>query len=288
MSRLSKFFQLKNGSRIEYTLVGSGKPILLFHGGHSDCHEELGYSNLLEQGYSILTPSRAGYGKTSKELGLSLDSACEAYYQLLNALQISKVHVIAVSAGGPTGITFAAKYPTRVSSLILQSAVAQKWHDQNDTTYKAARILFHPSREKYTWRLLSYLSGRVPKVVVKQMLPSFSKLPADEIMLQWNEDDIDQFSAMIQRQRSHHGFMFDLRQTASSLVPEMKSILCPTLIMHSKYDNAVLPEHAYAAQYHISGSQLCLLESWGHLIWLGRGADSVHKKLNSFLTAVDS
>lgn len=36
MSRVSKQFQLKNGSTIEYTLVGLEKPIVHFHGGHSN------------------------------------------------------------------------------------------------------------------------------------------------------------------------------------------------------------------------------------------------------------
>ncbi len=69
-----------DGLTIEYSRVGEGKPkpILVMHGGHSNCREEFGYRDLYESRFSIITPSRAGYGRTSKEIGDSLELAC--YY----------------------------------------------------------------------------------------------------------------------------------------------------------------------------------------------------------------
>jgi pimeloyl-ACP methyl ester carboxylesterase len=89
---------------LEYSVTGEGSPILLFHGSHSSCLEEFGYQRLLASGYSIITPSRAGYGRTSAISDLG--QACTIYKLLLDHLNLEKVHVIAVSAGGPTGILF--------------------------------------------------------------------------------------------------------------------------------------------------------------------------------------
>ncbi|WNS44142.1 alpha/beta hydrolase [Paenibacillus sp. MMS20-IR301] len=285
MPKITQMLQLDHGTAMEYTVTGAGQPILLFHGGHSNCQEDFGYKNLLEQGYCIITPSRPGYGKTSKKLGCSLESACEIYLRLIDHLNFSKVHVIAVSAGGPSGIKFASRYPGRVSSLTLQSAVTKEWHN-NDITYKAARILFHPRTEKYTWKLISFLSSRFPKVMLKQMLPSFSTLPVTEILKQFSRQDIEQFVAMNQRQRSGHGFILDLEQNASLSHSDLQSVLCPTLIIHSKNDHTVVPGHAITAHEHILQSKLCLLETWGHLIWIGSGAQIVNATLNSFLLEI--
>lgn len=92
---------------IEYSVIGEGKPIFVFHGGHSNCNEEFGYKGLVENGYSIITPSRAGYGKTSEVIGESLTTACKYYAKLLDHLRIEQIHILAISAGGPTGIRFA-------------------------------------------------------------------------------------------------------------------------------------------------------------------------------------
>ena len=53
--------------------------------------------------------------------------------------------------------------------------------------------------------------------------------------------------------------------------------------MHSKNDSAVPLEHAYFAHNNIEKAELCLLDSWGHLIWLGDKASEVNKKVVSFL-----
>ncbi|ETT32948.1 alpha/beta hydrolase [Paenibacillus sp. FSL P4-0338] len=283
MPRIAQTFKLETGADIEYTVVGRGEPVFILHGGHSNCQEDFGYKILLENGYSIITPSRPGYGRTSNELGSSLDAACKAYEQLLDHLNLTKVHIIAVSAGGPSGLTFAARYPHRVHSLTLQSAVSKAWHSHEDTTYKAAKRLFHPRTEKYTWKLLSVFSRSFPNFILKQMVPSFSSLPVSQVMQQFTQEDVKQFAAMNQRQRSGHGFMLDLEQLAWFEPSGLPAILCPTLIIHSKYDQAVLPAHAYAAFELIPQAELCLFESWGHLIWLGKDADTMNRKLIDFL-----
>ncbi len=60
------------GKDIEYSIIGKEIPILIFHGGHSNCHEKLGYEALVQQGFSLITPSRSGYGSTYKAIGESL------------------------------------------------------------------------------------------------------------------------------------------------------------------------------------------------------------------------
>ncbi|WP_407939191.1 alpha/beta fold hydrolase [Oceanobacillus salinisoli] len=229
---------------MEYSVIGEGKPIFVLHGGHSNCKEEFGYKALIENGYSIITPSRPGYGRTSKEIGASLETASTYYAKLLSDLKIDKVHVIAISAGGPSGIFFASKYPDLVSTLTLQSAVTKQWLTTKDKEYKAAKILFHPKTEKYTWNLISFMNNR---------------------------------------QRSGEGFFIDLDQVNTLLTKDLERITCPTFIMHSKHDGSVPLEHAQHAHENIPSSELCLLDAWGHLIWLGESADVTDEKLIDFL-----
>src|SRR5699024_2952036 len=116
-----------DGHTIEYSITGKeGEPVLVMHGGHSNCFEEFGYNSLIKKGFMIITPSRAGYGNTSKEIGGSLPSACDYYVRLLNHLGIEKVHVLSISAGGPSGLYLTSYYPERVKTLTLQSAITKE------------------------------------------------------------------------------------------------------------------------------------------------------------------
>ncbi|WP_404451919.1 alpha/beta hydrolase [Virgibacillus necropolis] len=274
-----------DGQTIEYSMIGKdGEPVLVMHGGHSNCYEEFGYDSLIKNDFMIITPSRAGYGRTSKEIGESLTKACDYYVELLNHLGIEKVHVLSVSAGGPSGLYFASHYPKRVKTLTLQSAVTKEWHTPKDKIYKLAQILFRPSSEKIIWKFTSSMSNRFPKFIFKQMIPSFSKLSYKQIKDKMMDEDIDEVRKMNNRQRSGYGFLIDLLQTKEITSKDLKAISSPTLIMHSKHDGAVSLEHAHYAHQQILGSKLCILESWGHLIWLGEGSKDIKGKLVDFLT----
>jgi esterase/lipase len=53
--------------------------------------------------------------------------------------------------------------------------------------------------------------------------------------------------------------------------------------MHSEHDGAVPLDHAYYAYNNIPTAELCILDNWGHLIWLGKEAIEVNRKTVNFL-----
>ncbi len=185
-----------DGLTIEYSVVGTGEPILVMHGGHSNCREEFGYEVLVENGYMMITPSRPGYGGTSKEIGESIILACEYYSKLLKHLHIDKVHLVAISAGGPSGIHFAANYPEQIQSLILQSAVTKEWLTPKDIEYKVAKIIFRPNVEKYTWKMISMMNNAFPTFIFQQMFPAFSKLKYKDATAKLHQDDVEAIRKM--------------------------------------------------------------------------------------------
>ncbi|WP_173915237.1 alpha/beta fold hydrolase [Halobacillus sp. Marseille-Q1614] len=282
MKRIHGEFMINHLS-MEYSIAGEGEPVLVFHGGHSNSYEEFGYEELVGNGFSMITPSRAGYGNTSKEIGETLSLACDYYSKLLHHLHIEKVHVIAVSAGGPTGILFAKKFPHLTRSLTLQSAVTKEWLTQKDRTYKAAKLLFHSRTEKFTWGMISKMSRRFPHFMFKQMFSSFSTLPYKDTIGKISDDDISLFVQMNNRQRSRHGFLIDLSQTKEISSHDLQAIHCPSLIIHSRYDRSVSVEHAQSAHDNIPDSKLYVLDAWGHLIWLGSASSYASDLVIKFL-----
>ncbi|MCY9593399.1 alpha/beta hydrolase [Paenibacillus chitinolyticus] len=287
MNKSIRQHQTKDGFILEYSIVGQGEPVLVLHGGHSSCYGELGRNELTARHFSVITPSRPGYGRTSKELGESLIVACDSYIELLDELQIPQVNVIAMSAGGPSGIHLASRFPNRVRSLVLQSAVTQCWLNPDDKLYKFSQFLFRPPIEKYVWTIIRLLNKLFPSFLLSNMIPSFSKLPKEEVLPQINDADRRKFKSIIAQQRSGHGFLIDLVHTGKDATSALAAIKCPTLIMHSIHDASVSVDHARHASRLIPNSRLCELDLWGHLIWLGTGADEMNRQLFSFLEAAN-
>ncbi|WP_342387578.1 alpha/beta fold hydrolase [Salinicoccus bachuensis] len=272
------------GHSIEYSIAGSGQEsVLLLHGGHSNCYETFSFGTLVEKGFTVVLPSRPGYGKTSKEIGGSLAEAGAHYIDLLNHLGIEKVHVLAVSAGGPSGIHLAAKYPDRVETLVLQSAVTKEWLGPEDALYRISRIIFHPRVEKVTWKLLSTFNNIFPNFVYRRMLPSFSTLSYEEAAGKMSEGDVEAVRKMNARQSSGEGFLIDLSQTGQITEQYLQDISCPTLIIHSRNDASVPTDHPLHAHENIPDSRLIMTDSWGHLIWLGKHAEEIDEAVVKFL-----
>src|SRR5699024_8718491 len=272
-----------DGYTMEYSVIGDGEPVLMFHGGHSNCYEEFGVNPLVESGYSVIIPSRPGYGKTSKQIGSNFALASYYYAELLKYLGIGNVHVLAISAGGPSGLYFAAHYGAYVNSLVLQSAVTKKWLSKQDKEYIAARFLFRPRFEKMTWKLVSSMSNQFPEFIFKQMFSSFSTLTyeeAREIMLL---EDVDEVRKMNMRQRSNDGFFLILYQIIEVTREDVQKISCPALIMHSNNDASVPISHALYAHENIRDSKLVLLDGWGHLLWLGSNGKETDRSVSAFL-----
>ncbi len=115
------------------------------------------------------------------------------------------------------------------------------------------------------------------------MFPSFSKLKYSEAKAKINEGDVEAIRKMNNRQRSSFGFFIDLKQVNELTIEDVQTVTCPTLIMHSKNDASVPLEHAYFAQDNIPSSEICILDSWGHLIWLGNSSDETDESIISFL-----
>ncbi len=69
---------------IEYTLLGSGPVVLVCHGTSSNCFSVESFQPLADAGFSVLTPSRPGYGRTPLVSGISAAQAAEAMIALLD------------------------------------------------------------------------------------------------------------------------------------------------------------------------------------------------------------
>ncbi|MCP3760957.1 alpha/beta hydrolase [Domibacillus sp. A3M-37] len=266
----------------EYSIIGDGTPVLVMHGGHSNCYEEFGYQHLVDHGCKLITPSRAGYGLSAAG---SLDDAVCGYVRLLDHLGLDCVHLIGVSAGGTSAIKLASLFPERIKTLTLQSAVVGRWLTAEHTEYKTAQVIFRPPFEWLTWTILKVFGNASPRLSFKPMFSSLSTLSYDEAKhLIW-EEDIEAIRKMNNRQRSGKGFLMDLDNSAAVTESDLKRIKCLTLIQASINDRSVSNAHAYFANLHIPSTTLKFYNTWGHLIWLGEGSTQVGDDVIAFLQA---
>jgi pimeloyl-ACP methyl ester carboxylesterase len=105
---------------IEYAEVGSGPAILGIHGAGGGFDQGLALVGpIATKGYRVIVMSRFGYLRTPAPQHPSIALQADAYACLLDALGVSSAAVIAASAGAPSALEFALRYPARCPALIL-------------------------------------------------------------------------------------------------------------------------------------------------------------------------
>jgi pimeloyl-ACP methyl ester carboxylesterase len=116
---------------IEYAEAGekSGPPVLVIHGAGGGFDQGLDIARGIQHGCRVIAPSRFGYLRTPLPKDASPAAQADAHAALLDALDISRCAVFGVSAGGPSAMQLALRYPDRVTALVLMVPAAWAPHE---------------------------------------------------------------------------------------------------------------------------------------------------------------
>jgi pimeloyl-ACP methyl ester carboxylesterase len=111
-------------AKIYYEVYGSGKPVVLLHGGIVGSMAEMGeFADKLKDHHLVIMVNTRGHGKS--DIGTVLPSykqKAKDLHEVLLALNISKADVIGFSDGAYTGYQFAADYPQQINKLVAIGA----------------------------------------------------------------------------------------------------------------------------------------------------------------------
>jgi pimeloyl-ACP methyl ester carboxylesterase len=105
---------------IEYAETGAGPPVLVSHGAGGGFDQGLDLAaGLAQTGFRVIAPSRFGYLRTPLPADASAEAQADAYACLLDALNVRDAAIMGVSAGGPSALQFALRFPDRTRTLVL-------------------------------------------------------------------------------------------------------------------------------------------------------------------------
>ncbi|GLX02712.1 alpha/beta hydrolase [Microtetraspora sp. NBRC 16547] len=296
VERPTRVIQLPAGA-VEYRLEERGSQVvLMLHGGHVRAALSLGEEVFAEAGYTILAPSRPGYGLTPLASGTSPEGFADAVAELCDRLGIdSLAAVVGQSAGGPTAVTLAARHPDLVKRLILQSAVGLlPWPDRR--TRLGAGLVFSPRNERVTWALVHTLVRRVPNAGLRLLLRDLTTRPIGDLLATLSEQHRAMLLELFGQMRSGSGFANDVRTMATPLsdgpsavgsgsktARRLPQVRQPTLVIASRDDGAVSFDHAQSLVEAIPHARLISSNAPSHFIWLGEDYPAIADTIANFL-----
>lgn len=254
--------------------------VLVCHGTSSNCFATEVTTPLVEVGFSVLTPSRPGYGRTPLSVGMTAAQSAEAMIALLESLNTQSCSVLAISGGGPTGIALATGYPGRVERLILAEAISYPENRPNEPSYKNQNAFYGPMHG-VMWSMLGLMSRISPRRMARQTLTIFSTHNPDDGLSKLSTVDIESIARFYQGHSSRQGALNDAMHTVGADV--LQKIHQPTLVIHSREDNSVPFSHAEWSLQHIPQAEFCEAGFTGHFFWIGPDFPRLSQRMVTFL-----
>ncbi|WP_232376104.1 alpha/beta fold hydrolase [Amycolatopsis aidingensis] len=279
VARLTATADLEHGT-VEYRFdQRGGSTVVMLHGGHMHAGLALGEQTFADAGYSVLVPSRPGYGRTPLATGTTTSGFADVTRALCDHLGITRVAAaVGVSAGGPTAMATAVRHPDLVERVILQSAVGPlPWPDT--PTRLAARLAFAPATEHLTWSAVRAIIRTTPGLGLRMLLGDLTTLPARRVLTALTAEDRQTLLELFSRMRSGQGFRNDL----AAIRDRVGRVTQPTLIIASRNDGSVPFTHAEALASTVQHSNLVESAADSHFIWLSRDWPAISNKIRDFL-----
>lgn len=259
---------------IEYATEGEGPPVLMVHGIVGGCDQGLMSARSLGGGLHWIVPSRFGYLRTPLPADPSPAAQADAYACLLDALGVREAGVVGTSAGGPSAIQFALRYPERCRALVLISTATYVPGTQPPSASTALEVLRNLALGS------DFLMWAIMQVARPALLSFMGITPQVRARLTPQEQawlgEFTQTLLPISARRA--GILNDTRINEGTELYPLERITVPALVVNAADDPmGTFPGGQYTAQ-RIPGARFVAVESGGHML-LGHG-----QRLNAEIT----
>ncbi len=277
---------------IEYAIErGPERPLLLaIHGGMGG----LDQSALLARAaippdhpFTTIAVSRPGYLATPLRGRTTPSEQADLLACLLDQLDVKKATVVAISAGGPSAIEFAARHPKRCQALILISCCT-KTLPANRSILARLALFRLVARSPLFVNWMRKKAMDEPERMARRSIPDPELLRATISNREaWHLMQTLQSSLFQEMAARLPGTINDTRLFARDRPIPFPAIQCPTLVIHGNRDTIVPFDHAETAAHSIARARLIALENAGHVALFSHLED-IRQSVSQFMIELTS
>jgi pimeloyl-ACP methyl ester carboxylesterase/DNA-binding SARP family transcriptional activator len=253
-----QFCRTSDGVRIAYASAGDGPPVVW--ATHWLSHLAFNWESPIwrhwteefAKDHTFVHFDHRGHGLSSwTGLDFSVDAFVRDLEAVVDALGPDQFALIGSSRAGSTAIAYAARHPTRVSRLVLHGAFAQGWRDWGS----AAEI----ERREATITLLRQ-GWEQDNPAFRQILTTLLRPDATPEEIGWLND--------LHRIAISADNVARVQQSSGdfNLLDLLPGIVAPTLVLHSRDDDAVPFEQSRLIASCIPGARFVTLEGRNHFV----------------------
>jgi pimeloyl-ACP methyl ester carboxylesterase len=245
-----------DGATLAFALGGSGPPVVAVGNFMTDIEREMRVAGLRElydavrRRNSLLRFDQRGAGLSRGPLtGFDIGASAEDMRAVLDAAGLDRAAVFALSSGALTALTFAARYPERVTRLVVTSGYVDgrvRRAGRNDPASDPIRGLIEEGwRDPQSVFMTAFATAHLPEAP-----DHFARKLAAYFQSNTSKENILAFRDMI---------------GLASVGDCLARITCPVLVIHARHDRVHPLSEARKMAAGIQRAELLVLESGNHI-----------------------
>ena len=260
-----------NSGPIEYATVGDGYPVLVIHGAGGGYDQGRIMAQFVGDDFRRIAISRFGHLRTPLPVNASPIAMADAYADLLDELNISKVAVLGMSRGGPSSLQFALLHPDRCSALVMLSAISYTPPPESFIQKNIFNVLFES--DFVYWLITTKFESQLISIFGVPAEAQARLTPAEK---EWASEFLQSMHPISLRKAGIHN---DRKYKIHDY--SLEHITVPTLVIHAEDDSLIsFTQGQYSAQ-NIPDAQFIKLQNGGHLL-MGQH-EKVRSEVEEFL-----
>ncbi|PIS40306.1 MAG: hypothetical protein COT32_00460 [Candidatus Nealsonbacteria bacterium CG08_land_8_20_14_0_20_36_22] len=192
-----------NGLKINYKIIGEGRPFLILHGWGSNFEKWQKVGELLvEKNLKVIIPDLPGFGESQKPtIAWNLDDYCNFVEEFVKILNLDKFFLLGHSFGGALAVKYSLKSPEKIAKLFLVGAACIRRKTFKKRFFYALSKIFPSSLflRKFFYKFIiksDYLSVEgvmketYLKIIKEDLLDNLPQVQVSTVIIWGGKDDV--------------------------------------------------------------------------------------------------
>jgi pimeloyl-ACP methyl ester carboxylesterase len=267
----SNLIQTRHGL-IEYASWGEGTPALVLHGAGGGYDQGITIARTFGgPDFHWISPSRFGYLRSPLAADAGTAAQADAVADVLDAIGIERVPILAMSGGVPPALQFAARYPERAVALVLLSSAPHTPLTATDAKTPVPMWVYYAlfSSDFPYWIMTKVARRQLEAIYDVTPALRANMTPQERVFVDEMIDNFEPASWRVAGLRNE-GAAVD-----PSAVYELDRITAPSLVIHARDDGMNAFAFGVQTADRICNAEFLPLDRGGHLL-LGHHAEVRH------------
>mgnify|MGYP002776999391 CR=1 FL=1 len=249
-----------NRFSLKVWIDGSGYPIVCLHGHPGSGRSMSVFTQHLSKRFHTIAPDLRGYGQSKTREDFVMLDHLDDLKGVLDQYGIDRALILGWSLGGIVALELAARFPEKVSGLILIATSARPWGDHprislQDNLYTGIAALLNIIKPGWKWNIETFAKRSLFRHLIQQHTPETYRYIASDAVY-----------AFLNTSAAANRALTAAISRGAYQVENLEKITCPVLMLAGEHDRHInASSSCYTAEY-LSNCECKVYPQTAHLL----------------------